>query len=362
MTKVALVGCGAISGIYLKNVTNLFNNLEFTGVCDLIPERAQKASEEYNIPKIYKNVEEVVADPQVDIVLNLTRPYEHFDVAACAIKAGKHVYSEKPLGATLEEGVELMRLAKEHNVLLGGAPDTFLGAGIQTCIQLIKDGYIGTPIGASAFLLCHGHETWHPDPEFYYKRGGGPMMDMGPYYVTALVSLLGPVAAVSGMTKTSFEKRMITSKPHYGEIIDVDVKTHIAGMMAFDSGVIGTIITSFDVYKAQMPFIEVYGSEGTLSVPNPNTFGGPIKLSTAQTKEFKEIPFLYNYNENSRGLGLADMADAIEKGQEYSANGDLNLHVLEIMTAFEESCKQRKQIDLKSTVKQPKQLSRNARY
>lgn len=350
MQKVALVGCGAISGIYLKNITNVFSNVEFAGVYDIVPEKATKVSEEYNIPKVYTDLDEILNDPDVDIVLNLTRPYEHFEVSSRALKAKKHVYCEKPLGASLEEGKELIRLAKENGVLIGGAPDTFLGAGIQTCIKLINDGFIGTPIGASAFMLCRGHETWHPDPEFYYKRGGGPMMDMGPYYLTALVSLLGPVKAVSGMTKTSFDKRLITSKQHYGEIIDVDVKTHIAGMMAFESGVIGTIITSFDVYKAQMPFIEIYGSEGTLSVPDPNTFGGTIKLFTAQTKEFKEMPYLFNYSENSRGLGLADMAYAIENGGDFRANGDLIYHVLEIMSSFEESCEQRKQIDLTSTV------------
>ena len=212
--KIGIVGCGSISGIYLKNLTYRYKEVEIIGVCDLIRERAEKAVEEYKIPKLYEDMYELFADPDVDIVLNLTRPYEHFGVTSEALKAGKHVYSEKPLGATLEEGRELIALAKEKNLLIGGAPDTFMGAGIQTCRKLMDDGYIGTPVGASAFMVCHGHETWHPDPEFYYKFGGGPMMDMGPYYLTALVNLLGAVASISGMTKSTFSQRTITSEPH----------------------------------------------------------------------------------------------------------------------------------------------------
>lgn len=221
--KIGIVGVGAISGIYLQNITGRFRELEIAGVCDLIPERAEKAAADYPVGRIYRDMHELFADPQVDIVLNLTRPYEHFDVTKAALLAGKHVYSEKPLAASLEEGKELVRLAEEKNLLLGGAPDTFLGAGIQTCRKLIDDGFIGEPIGAAAFLICAGHESWHPDPDFYYQYGGGPMMDMGPYYLTALVNLLGGVAGVNGMSKASFPTRTITSQPHFGETITVRV-------------------------------------------------------------------------------------------------------------------------------------------
>lgn len=332
--KIGVVGCGDISGIYLTNITKLFKEIEITGVCDLIDERAERAVQTYGLPRKYKDMHELFADPEVDIVLNLTRPYEHHGVSMAAINAGKHVYSEKPLGATFEEGIEIRDAAAKKGVKLGGAPDTFLGAGIQTCRKLIDDGYIGTPVGATAFMMCHGHETWHPDPAFYYKFGGGPMLDMGPYYITALVNLLGRVKAVSGMAKASFPTRTITSQPHYGTVVNVDVPTYITGLMEFASGAVGSIITTFDVYAANLPIIEIYGSEGTLSVPDPNTFGGPVRLYRPERKEFLEFPLTFGYPENSRGLGLADMAKALQTGRAHRASVDLTFHVLEVMTGY----------------------------
>ena len=217
--KIGIVGIGAISGIYLDNITNRFREMEIVGVCDLIRERAEKAVEKYNIPHLYETMYDLFADDSIDIVLNLTRPYEHFDVSKAALEAGKHVYSEKPLAASLDEGKQLVALAQEKGLLIGGAPDTFMGAGIQTCRKLIDDGFIGQPVGAAAFMI--GHETWHPDPAFYYQYGDGPMMDMGPYYLTALVNLLGGVSGVTGIAKSSFPTRLITSKPHYGEVAQV---------------------------------------------------------------------------------------------------------------------------------------------
>jgi len=240
-------------------------------------------------------------------------------------------------GASFEEGTELVKLAEAKNLMLGGAPDTFLGAGIQTCRYLIDQGYIGTPVGASTFMICRGHESWHPDPEFYYKFGGGPMLDMGPYYITALINLLGGVKGVMGLTKTSFPTRTITSQPLNGSIIDVDVATYVTGIMDFESGAIGTIFTTFDVHYKQQARFEVYGSEGTLIVPDPNTFGGPIKLLRPEDGEYREMPLMYDYKENSRGLGLADMAKALKTGREYRANYNQTYHVLEILTSFEKS-------------------------
>jgi predicted dehydrogenase len=335
--KVAMIGVGAISGIYLENITNVFKELELVGVCDLIRERAEQAQEKYHIQKLYETMHDVFADEEVDIIINLTRPYEHYEVTKAALLAGKHVYSEKPLGANYEEGKKLVALAEEKKLMLGGAPDTFLGSGIQTCRRLIDDGFIGEPIGAAAFMICHGHETWHPDPEFYYKYGGGPMLDMGPYYVTALVNLLGGVKGVTGVTKTSFPQRTITSQPKNGTIVDVDVPTYITGTLTFDNGAVGTIFTTFDVYYKQQARFEIYGTKGTLIVPDPNTFGGPIQLLRPEDGEYKEMPLLYDYKENSRGLGLADMAKALETGRDYRANYHLTQHVLEILTSFEKS-------------------------
>lgn len=366
-TRVAMIGVGAISGIYLQNITKVFRELDLVGVCDLIPERAEKgaayvkeqieAGAPVRQPKIYSDMYEAFQDPEVEVILNLTRPHEHYEVTRQALLHGKHVYSEKPLGVDMEEAQQLITLAEEKNLRLGGAPDTFMGAGIQTARRLIDDGMIGDVVGASCAMVCHGHETWHPDPEFYYKRGGGPMLDMGPYYVTALVQLLGEAKGVMGMTKTTFPHRTITSEPHHGEDIAVDVDTYLSGNILFSNGAIAQIFTTFDVYYTQQARFEVYGTKGTLVVPDPNTFGGPVmllrpedqaaapKTDPALAKKsvpqfyngYKEMPLLYDYNENSRALGLADMCKALRTGRDHRANYQQQRHVLEIMTSFSKS-------------------------
>jgi len=353
--KIGIVGIGAISGIYLENITNMFKEIEIIGVCDLVRERAEKAVADYNIPKLYNDMHELFADPEVDIVLNLTRPYEHYDVSIAAIAAGKHVYSEKPLGATLDEGKKLVAAAAEKGVLIGGAPDTFMGAGIQTARKLIDDGFIGDVVGASAFMVCRGHETWHPDPEFYYKHGGGPLFDMGPYYLTALVNLMGGISSVSGMARASFPQRTITSQPKFGTIVDVDVPTYITGMMQFASGAIGTIFTTFDAFIAEVPRIEIYGSKGTISVPDPNYFGdgGEVKLFRPEDGEFRRIPLLFGYPTNSRALGLADMAKAIQTGRDFRASSQVTFHVLEVMSGILQSAREGKNIVMESKVCKP---------
>jgi predicted dehydrogenase len=351
--KIGVVGCGDISGIYFQNMTGMFKEIEVAGVCDLIEERADSALNNYGFPKKYKDMYKLFEDPEVDIVLNITRPYEHKAVSLAAIEAGKHVYSEKPLGASLEEGIEIRDAAAKKSVRLGGAPDTFLGAGIQTCRRLIDDGFIGKPVAATAFMVCRGHETWHHDPEFYYKYGGGPMLDMGPYYLSALVNMLGPIKKVAGITKASFPTRTITSDDHYGDVVNVDVPTHITGVLEFVSGVFATIIMSFDVFANKLPLIEIYGSEGTLSVPDPNTFGGPVGIYRPEKGEFTEFPLMFPYPDNSRALGLADMAKAIQTGRKQRAGIDFTFHILEVMTAFFRSAKTGKQIGIESKPERP---------
>src|SRR4051812_31260708 len=211
--KVGIIGCGKISGIYLENAPR-FGNIEITAVADLVPERAQEKAAEYHIPKAC-SPDELLADPDIEIVLNLTIPNAHASIGFAALNAGKSVYNEKPLTITRDEGQKLLALAKQKGLLVGGAPDTFLGAGLQTCRDVIDSGVIGEPIAATAFMMSHGHESWHPDPEFYYQVGGGPMFDMGPYYLTALTTLIGPVASVSGSTRITFPTRTITSQKKY---------------------------------------------------------------------------------------------------------------------------------------------------
>jgi len=276
--KVAIIGCGNISDIYLQNMTGVFENLEVAAVADIIHERADEKAAEYQGVKSMP-VDELLADEGIEIVVNLTIPNAHAEVARRAVEAGKSVYNEKPLTIKREEAARLLETAAKKEVLVGGAPDTFLGAGYQTCRKLIDDGWIGEPVAATAFMTCHGHESWHPAPEFYYKIGGGPMFDMGPYYLTALVTLLGPAKRVTGSARITFPERTITSRPLYGKVVEVEVPTHVAGVVDFESGAVATVITSFDVWAANLPRIEIYGSEGSLSCPDPNTFGGPVRLS-----------------------------------------------------------------------------------
>lgn len=353
--KIGIVGCGNISDIYLKNCTEVFNNLEVKAVADLKMERAREKKEQYNLETAC-SVEELLNDPEIEIVLNLTTPDAHAEIAMASLKAGKHTYGEKPLTIEMEEGKEIIKLAAEKGLLVGCAPDTFLGGGLQTCRKLIDDGWIGRPVAATAFMVCHGHESWHPDPEFYYKEGGGPMFDMGPYYLTALVSLMGPIKRVTGSANITFPERTITSEPKYGKKIEVEVPTHVAGVIDFRKGAIGTIITSFDVWGSKLPRIEVYGSKGSLLVPDPNTFGGPVYLKRHNYEEWKEIPLSHGYSENSRGLGVSDMARAIKTGQTHRASGELAYHVLETMHGFHIAASEGSHYELDSNCKQPDPL------
>ncbi len=331
--KVGVIGCGNISGIYLKNLSQRFEILEVAACADLVMERALARAKEFNIPKACC-VDELLADSEIDIVVNLTIPKAHAQVCIAALEAGKNVYVEKPLAITREEGKRILDIARAKGLLVGCAPDTFLGAGLQTCRKLIDDGWIGEPIAATAFMVCHGHESWHPDPEFYYHVGGGPMFDMGPYYLTALVSLMGPIKRVTASARITFPERTITSQPKYGTKIKVETPTHIAGVMDFENGAVGTIVTSFDVWSANLPRIEIYGSEGSMSVPDPNGFGGPVLIRRQEASEWSEIPLTHGYADNSRGIGVADMAYALLSGRPHRANGEMAYHVLDVMQGF----------------------------
>ncbi|MGN1345488.1 MAG: Gfo/Idh/MocA family protein [Eubacteriales bacterium] len=334
--KIGIVGCGDISGIYLSNITGKFRNLEVAGICDLIREKAERRAKEYGVTKIYSDMYELFADPEVDIVLNITRPNDHYGVTRAALLAGKHVYSEKPLATDLDKGRELVALAKEKGLYLGGAPDTFMGAGIQTARRLIDEGEIGKIIGANVFFLGRGPESWHPDPEFFYKYGGGPMLDMGPYYVTTLVNLLGAADSVMAYGRISFPQRVIGSEPHKGEVIDVEVDTFATGAIRFASGAIASLTVSFDTYTDCHEFIEIYGEKGSIHVPDPNTFGGDVTINR-EGRGYEKVPLDPGFTVNSRALGLSEMADAIEQGRMHRANYMQQLHVLEIMLAFQKS-------------------------
>src|SRR6266498_3398428 len=306
--NVGIIGCGNISGIYLE-AGRKFQILNIVGAADIDMERARAQAAKYDV-KAYE-VDELLVDPAIEVVINLTVPGAHGLVALAALEAGKSVYNEKPLAIGREDAQRLLALAEAKGLLVGCAPDTFLGGGLQTCRALIDTGVIGTPVAATAFMLNHGPEHWHPNPDFFYQRGAGPMFDMGPYYLTALTTLLGPVRRVTGSTRVSFPERVISSEPLRGQVIKVNTSTHIIGVLDFAAGAIGTIVTSFDVWSSELPRLEIYGSKGTLSLPDPNTFGGPVRVRLAGEQSWNEVPITHGYTENSRGLGVADMADAI---------------------------------------------------
>jgi predicted dehydrogenase len=349
--KVGVIGCGNISGIYLQSPQK-FDILDVVACADLDMDRARAQAAKYNIPRAC-TVAELLADPEIEIVINLTIPKVHADVSIAALEAGKSAYSEKPLALDREQGKAILALAQQKGLRVGCAPDTFMGAGLQTCINLINEGVIGVPVSATAFLAGHGPESWHPDPDFFYQPGAGPMFDMGPYYLTALISMLGPVNRVTGMTRISFPERLVTSQPKRGQTITVNTPTYIAGLLEFTDGPIGTIITSFDTWAHHLPLLEIHGSEGTLSIPDPNTFGGPVRVWRTAEREWKEVPLIHEHSENSRGLGVADMAHAMRAGRPHRASGEMALHVLDLMQSFHESPVEGSHITLSTTCDRP---------
>ncbi len=350
-TKIGIIGCGNISPAYLETLKGQ-PAVQIAALADMDMAKAQARATQYELRAV--TVDELLADPEITVVLNLTTPAAHAPVAIAALNAGKSVFGEKPLCVTREDGKAMLALAKSKRLRIGNAPDTFMGAGIQTCRKLIDEGAIGTPVAASAFMMCHGHEKLAPAPEFYYKIGGGPMFDMGPYYLTALVTLLGPVRRVCGSTRISFPTRTITSQPLNGTVVTVDVPTHIAGVLDFASGAVGTIVTSFDIHMHHAPMLEIYGSDGTLSVPDPNHFDGEVLLQKAGTQEWKKIPTdCFAFHGQGRGAGVTDMAVAIRTRRPHRASGQMAYHVLDIIHAFHDSSDKGRHIMLKSKCDRP---------
>jgi predicted dehydrogenase len=353
-TKIGFVGCGNISDTYFK-VAQSFPTLDVMACADVNMDRARSQAAKHGLPRAC-TPEALLADPEIQIVVNLTPPGAHAEIALAALEAGKSVYNEKPLAIRRDEAERLLQLAERKHLRVGCAPDTFLGAGLQTCRKLIDEGAIGEPVGAAAFMLGRGPEGWHPDPDFFYQPGAGPMFDVGPYYLTALVALLGPVKRATGSAQVLFPERVVGSGPKHGAKIMVRTPTHIAGVLDFASGPVGTITTSFDVWKSSSPYIEVYGSEGTLSTPDPNTFSGPVRLWRAQAGNWEEVPLVPGYADNSRSLGVADMARAIQAGCSHRATGQLAYHVLDIMHAIHDASREGRHVDISSVCERPAPL------
>ncbi len=290
--NVGVVGCGAISGAYLGMAKN-FPGVKIAAVSDLDLARAKAQADKYGVEKVC-TVDEMLKDDAIEIVLNLTIPAAHLPLAIRCIEAGKHTYLEKPLGVDRAEGKQLVALAKSKNLRVGCAPDTFMGAALQTARKLIDDGAIGKPVAFTAFMMGRGHEHWHPSPEFYYQPGGGPMFDMGPYYLTALLQLLGPIKRVTGFASIAIPHRTITSAAKKGTPITVTTPDHIAGTIEFANGAVGTVVQSFAMrgaqYDGKQP-IQIFGTEGTLKTFDPNGFDGPVSLCRFGEKdEWTDVP------------------------------------------------------------------------
>jgi predicted dehydrogenase len=348
--KVGIIGCGAISTQYLASFVRL-DTVRLVAVADLDPARAQAVAAACDGVRPL-TVPELLADPAVDLVLNLTIPAAHAEVALAAIAAGKSVYGEKPLAATRQEARQVLEAARGAGVVVGCAPDTVLGTGIQTARKAIDDGLIGKPVAATAVMATPGHEIWHPNPDFYYQPGGGPLLDMGPYYISALVTLLGPVTSVTGAASHTRNERTVGSGPRAGEVIPVHVDSHVTGTLTHTSGAISTLVMSFDAVRTKSPNLEVHGELGSLVVPDPNRFDGDVELFALGAADWEVLPVSAGYVDAGRGFGIADLAGT-PAGREPRAGGELAFHVLDIMESLLESARIGATVQVRSTAARP---------
>ena len=345
--KIGVIGVGSISDTYLRNLTGVYSQMiEVVGCSDLILERSEKAKRRWDLPITFESTQELLADPVIESVVVLTTPDGHFDTCWEAVSAGKHVYVEKPLCLTVEQGRALVSHAQAMGVQLSVAPDTCLGRSHQVALEAIDDGLIGRPVAASAVMLCHGHESWHPNPSFFYRPGAGPLLDMGPYYITALVSLMGSVVSVQGAAQTTFFEREVLSEPLKGTKINVEVPTHVAALLQFESRSIATLVTSFDVWDSKTPHIEIHGSLGSMILPNPNWFDGEVLVSRFDDRVWRSLSPHVNDPIDRRGLGAIDLVRAVRVGQEPLLSGSLGLHVLEVMEAIAVSAESGERIEV----------------
>ncbi|MGL4610783.1 MAG: Gfo/Idh/MocA family protein [Trueperaceae bacterium] len=358
--NIGIIGCGNISGIYLKNLPTL-RNINVLAVADLDLERAKAKAQEFKVPHAL-TPDELLKRDDIDAVLNITIPVAHADVAMQVLNAGKHVYNEKPLAVELKDAKAMLELAKSKNVRVGCAPDTFFGAAPQTIRVLLDRGRIGQPIYISGFMAYTGPDKWHPDPAFFFKPGAGPLFDMAPYYLTAFIHYLGSIKRVVAMAKTTFAEREVGTGPKQGQKIKVETPTHISTLLEFENGVLGNLVTSFDMVPGSAPSIEICGTQGAITVPDPNWFGGSGGKMTIDwrdntnmwTKEsWREEAIARPHTENMRGLGLADMLYAHQENRPHRASGDMAYHVLEVMHSVLESVRENRPVTLESRVPRP---------
>ncbi|MGB0686452.1 MAG: Gfo/Idh/MocA family protein [Paracoccaceae bacterium] len=373
--RIGLIGTGRISDIYIQNCSK-FDELEIVSCGSLDAEESKKKAQVYGIPTV-QSPEEILADPNVDCILNLTIPASHAAVTLQALEAGKHVYSEKPIATDILDCRRILNLARSKNLKVGNAPDTFFGGRWQTVRKLLDQQVIGKPTGVMAFAGTHGVERHHPNPDFYYQTGGGPLLDLGPYYLTAMVFLLGPILKVSGMARKTFDQRMIENGNRYGEKIDVEVDTHSLSMLEFQNGTIGSMTLSFDIWDSETPRFEIYGEDGTICIPDPdpvhgaNIFQGPVLYRTRSESrwEFQPRPKdrgdwlvaenTHGFNQDSRGVGLLDLYYAVRDDRTVRASAELAAHVSEVMHGILDAPGQGGFVAINSTCDVPEILPEN---
>lgn len=361
---VGIVGCGNISAAYFS-LSKLFRGMEVRACADLDMAAAQARAREFGVRA--ETVPNLLAADDVDIVVNLTIPAAHYDVSKAALDAGRHVYSEKPFVLSLRDGLDLKRRADRKGLRVGSAPDTFLGGAHQLARALVDSGALGRITSGTAFVMSHGMEHWHPNPDFFFQPGGGPVLDIGPYYVADLVQLIGPVRRVAAFATIPAPQRTITSKPRYGQKITVATPTTIHAILEFHNGAVVSLDTSWDVWTHGHAPIELYGEQGTLFVPDPNFFGGEVRYTKKSDPVRKtprwNHPFLVPNQQHPQGAmanyrtsGLADMAIAIAEGRPHRCSMELALHAIDVMTGILRSGETGKFVEMRTTCERPAAL------
>jgi predicted dehydrogenase len=348
---IGLIGCGTISETYVETLAGS-DEVRILRCADLDPERARAVASAAGATA--SGTEEILGDERIALVLNLTPPAQHADVALTALSAGKHVYGEKPLAATREQARRVLDEATLRDLDVGCAPDTFLGPSWQRARELVDTGMVGTPVAARATMLGPGPESWHPDPAFLYRTGGGPLLDMGPYYLTALVSLLGPVARVSASGRRTFDVRPVTGGPRVGDLLSVEVPTHVAAVLEHEAGAIATLVTSFDCWD-DVHSVELWGTEGTLLLPDPNSYEGIVRRRGRELNGKWEATGRDD-EPYRRGLGVVEMAQAIRSGDAPRAGGALAFHVLDVLLSILDAADTGSVVDVASRCERPRPL------
>lgn len=374
--RIGILGCGVISRTYIADIQRFFPDLEIIACADIILDFAQKLADEFSIPRAYVT-EELLEDSEVEIVVNLTPPQMHVELNRRIIEAGKHLFCEKSFASTLDQALDIFALAEKKHVKVGGAPDTFLASGLQSTRFYLDSGLIGKPFFVSANMMSSGIETWHPNPAPFYQKGAGPVMDMAPYYLAAIVSLLGPIESITAMCTQAFRTRYVYTGPKAGTTVPVETPTHYTALLRLVNGVIVSLNISFDIYRSNLPMFEIYGDEGTLCYPDPNYGGGTPRVyrkeqstdtvyrsdaeAATRSERFYELPELFTrMKDYSRGLGIQDLAFAIENNTENRTGSGFLCHITEALEGLLKSGQTGRCYQMRTSCERPRPLKTGA--